>query len=86
MKNIILLAIGFLVLQFSEPSLVSQAVAACSDDPQQGVNWEGCRKRNLMLSGVDLRDANLQKTNFTSTDMRDSEFDNADFRKAAVHR
>ncbi len=86
MKKVILLAVSIILLQFSEPTLVNQAVAACADGPEQGVNWEGCRKSNLMLSGVNLNDANLQRTNIISTDMRGSKFDNADFRKAALVR
>ncbi|MEK6222738.1 MAG: pentapeptide repeat-containing protein [Chloroflexota bacterium] len=74
------------VLQFSEPILVKQAYAHCSSKPIPGVNWEGCRKRNLILSGTDLKNSNFRATNFTSTDMRRSEIDGANFRKAVVIR
>ena len=68
------------------PTHTTPVFAECADDAVKGVNWEGCRKRNLMLSGTDLRDANLQETNFTSTDMRGSQFDKADFHKAVLFR
>lgn len=86
MKKIFLFIAVASVLLFSPPAMVQFALAACSDDPGQGVNWEGCRKRNLMLSGTDLTRANLKETNLTSTDMRGSQFDGADFRKAVLFR
>ena len=66
--------------------IIMQAHAACGDSPGAGVNWEGCRKRNLVLSGTDLSNAQLKDTNFTSTDMRQSKFDGANFRKAVLLR
>lgn len=86
MKKIILLAFAMLALPVSGPLFVEQAFAACGDKPQPGVNWEGCRKRNLVLSGSDLKNANFKGTNFSSTDMRESEFDDADFRKSVLLR
>ncbi|MCP4073003.1 MAG: pentapeptide repeat-containing protein [Hyphomicrobiales bacterium] len=86
LKKIVLLAFAMFVLPVSSPLFIEQALAACGDDPEQGVNWEGCRKRNLMLSGNDLKKANFKGTNFSSTDMRKSEFDDADFRKSVLLR
>ena len=62
------------------------AFAECSDSPDKKVDWQGCRKRNLMLTDTNLEAANLKETNFTSTDMRNSHFDKADFFKAVLIR
>ena len=77
---------GFILGTLPKFDFIGQAHAACSDSPQEGVNWEGCRKRNLMLSGIDLRKAKLTKANFSSTDMRGSQLDGADFRKSVLLR
>lgn len=86
LKKIVLLAAALFAVHSSGTQFIAQANAACSDEPAQGVDWHDCRKRNLMLSGNDLKKANLENTNFTSTDMRDSEFDGANFRKSVLFR
>lgn len=87
MINKLFLMVFFLAALLSNGSgFVAEAQAGCTDDPVKGVNWEGCRKRNLMLSGTNMTEANLRKANLTSTDMRGSQFDGADFRKAELIR
>jgi uncharacterized protein YjbI with pentapeptide repeats len=80
------LILAFLSIQFSATYLIEKAYASCSDKPTQGVNWEGCRKRNLVLSGNDLRNGNFSQTNFASTDMRSTKIGGADFTKAVLIR
>jgi uncharacterized protein YjbI with pentapeptide repeats len=52
----------------------------------QSVNWAGCRKRNLILSGLDLRNGNFRQADFASTDMRETKIDGANFVKAVLIR
>jgi uncharacterized protein YjbI with pentapeptide repeats len=68
-------------------ALASPAAAVnCGASPQAGVNWQDCRKRNLMLDGVDLSRANLVEADFSSTDLRDTKLAASDFSKAALAR
>ena len=60
--------------------------ADCNADPSAGIDWSGCRKRNLIISGSDLSEANLSETDFTSTDLRKSGLDGADLSKATLLR
>lgn len=62
---------------FSAPAL-----AGCSDGPRAGVDWADCRKRNLILRGTTLTDANLFGTDLTSTDLRNTMLDSANMIKA----
>jgi uncharacterized protein YjbI with pentapeptide repeats len=86
LKKTVFAALIFLTLQISGAYLIDKAYADCSSKPVPGVNWESCRKRNLVLSGSDLRNGNFRQTNFASTDMRTSKIDGADFSKAALIR
>lgn len=62
--------------------LATPALAGCSDGPEKGVDWSECRKRNLILRGTTLTDANLADTDLTSTDLRDANLDGAEMTKA----
>ena len=62
--------------------LATPAIAGCSDGPREGVDWSECRKRNLILQGTTLTDANLATTDLTSTDLRDANLDGVDMTKA----
>jgi uncharacterized protein YjbI with pentapeptide repeats len=68
--------------------LPAQAVqaASCNDDPEPGIDWTDCRKRNLILSGSDLSGAKLVEADFTSTDLRSTTLEKADFSKATLLR
>ncbi|MEM9105231.1 MAG: pentapeptide repeat-containing protein [Pseudomonadota bacterium] len=61
--------------------LATPAAASCSDGPREGVDWSDCRKRNLILRGTTLTDANLADTDLTSTDLRDANLDGANMVK-----
>lgn len=86
MKKLLLLAFAVSAFSVANPVFVDQAQAACGDAAGPKVNWEGCRKRNLVLSGSDMRKANFKGTNFSSTDMRDSKFDDTEFQKSVLLR
>lgn len=58
----------------------------CRADPYPGVNWAGCGKRNLMLSGSDFTKAKLGDADLSFTDLRNSALDGADFTKAKLMR
>lgn len=68
------------------PGFVSVAYAGCDDDPSSGVDWSECRKRNLIMTGVDLSGANLLRSDLSSSDLRNSEFTGANFRKSNLVR
>ncbi|MEZ5791826.1 MAG: pentapeptide repeat-containing protein [Nitratireductor sp.] len=69
------------------PFAPSRAVAAeCDSSPKAGIDWSGCRKRNLILEGSDLSGAKLGDADFTSTDLRNASFENTDFSKATLVR
>jgi len=80
------IAAAFLSLAFSVPGFVKTAHAACSSKPAQGVDWAGCRTRNLLLSGNDLRQGKFRQTDFAASDMRMTKADAADFTKAVLIR
>ncbi|MCB1465248.1 MAG: pentapeptide repeat-containing protein [Nitratireductor sp.] len=67
------------------PASIANA-ADCNADPKPGIDWGGCRKRNLIIGGSDLSGANLSETDFTSTDLRKSGLDGADLSKANLLR
>lgn len=60
--------------------------ANCKASPTAGVDWQDCRKRNLILEGSDLSGGKLSDADFSSTDLRGTKLDSADFSKAALAR
>src|SRR4051794_25893257 len=58
--------------------------AACSDGVRPRVDWTGCSKRQLLLSGNDLSGAVMTKASLTSTDFRKSTFVGAKLIEADV--
>ena len=70
---------------FSAASLgAASAKPACSAAPAPGVDWTECDKKLIILSGNDLNGATLVCTDFTSTDLRDSNLMTANFEKATL--
>ena len=66
--------------------LVTPAHAGCDDDAAPGVDWSECRKRNLIMSGLDFSGANFLRADLSSSDLRDSNLSEADFTKANLVR
>lgn len=58
----------------------------CRADPAPGINWNGCGKRSLMLSGSNFERASLASADLSFTDLRDSNFNGADLTKAKLIR
>lgn len=60
--------------------------ADCDAAAKPGVDWSGCRKRNLIMDGSKLERAAMADADFTSTDLRNSNLVRADFSKATLVR
>ena len=71
---------------FTFGSLGTVAYAKCHASAAPGVDWQGCRKRNLILKGSDLSGSNFAGTDFTATDLRDTKLTAADLTKATMMR
>ncbi len=81
------LKLGTLALIAALFAPVPQAQATdCGDSAQAGVDWQDCRKRNLMLDGSDLSDSKLSGTDFSSTDLRHTKLMNSNLSKSALAR
>lgn len=65
---------------------MTPAHASCSDDAGQGVNWEDCRKRNLIMSGFDFSGSNFTRADLSSSDLRDTTLDGSSFEKTNLVR
>ena len=76
----------FLSSLFTFGSFGEPAYADCRSSKAPGVDWQGCRKRNLILKGSDLSDAKFAGTDFTATDMRETKLTAADLTKATMMR
>ena len=66
--------------------VIEARAADCSDSAEAGVDWQDCRKRNLMLDGSDLSDAQLSGTDFSSTDLRGTKLTKSNLSKSALAR
>lgn len=65
---------------------IAASAADCRAVPAANVDWQGCGKSKLMLSGSDLGGANLSETDLSLTDLRDSSLTGANLEKAALYR
>lgn len=75
------MTVFFATLMFGAGLPVQPALAGCSDYPAASVDWSGCRKRNIVLSGNDFTSGVFNGTDFAGSDLRDATFTNADFTK-----
>lgn len=66
--------------------VIEVRAADCSDGAEAGVDWQDCRKRNLMLDGSDLSEAQLSGTDFSSTDLRGTKLMKSNLSKSALAR
>ena len=66
--------------------LSGEAWAACDEEASPGVQWQGCRKRNLIMGGLDFTDANLSTSDFSSSDLRTITLNKANLYKANLTR
>ena len=62
------------------------ALAGCSDYPAAGVDWSGCRKRNIMMSDGDFSGANFKNIDMVASDLRKGNFEKVNFERAVMTR
>jgi uncharacterized protein YjbI with pentapeptide repeats len=72
-------------LQWASPR-AAHAASDCRASPGPKVDWQGCTKKNLMLSSNDFSNGNLRDVDLSFTDLRDSNFNGTDFTKAKLIR
>jgi len=58
----------------------------CGAYPSAKVDWSGCIKKNLMMSGNDFKGADLSEADFSLTDLRNNNFSGANLSKARFIR
>jgi len=56
----------------SENQSITSDEPECDIAPRPRINWSGCDFSDLVLKGIDLRFADLRKTNFTGSDLSGS--------------
>ncbi len=78
-----MMALMFLII---ESEATSALATDCRAQPAPYIDWQDCRKRNIILEGSDLSNANLGRTDFTSTDLREAILNVADLTKSTLVR
>ncbi|MEO0910055.1 MAG: pentapeptide repeat-containing protein [Pseudomonadota bacterium] len=64
----------------------TEAWAGCDEQARPGVQWEDCRKRNLIMQGTDFSGANMARSDLSSSDLRQIKLGKADMQKANLTR
>ena len=80
------LILGFVFVNFSTGFVPMAALAACSDNAGQGVNWQNCRKRNLIMDGFNFSGSDFTRADLSASDLRNSNFSNVKFVKTNLVR
>ena len=62
------------------------AHAGCDSDAAPGVDWSGCRKRNLILGAMDVSGATFDDADMIGSDLRGLQASGAKMRKAHLSR
>ncbi len=60
--------------------------ADCDSMPEPGLDWSECSKKNIMLDGSNLKDANLSGADLSVTGLPNSNLDGAQLEKANLMR
>jgi len=81
-----LLAVLLMPVYSASFGIATRAYAACEDPPSQGVDWEGCRKRNLIMADFNFSGANLSRADLSSSDLRNVRLIKANLQKANLVR
>lgn len=74
------------VLSLDPNFVTSSAHAACTDTAAPSVNWENCRKRNLIMDSFNFSGANFTKADLSASDLRNSTLAKAIFFKTNLVR
>ena len=85
---------GFVVITILAASIFSveynfitrSAHAACTDTAAPFVDWENCRKRNLIMDSFDFSGSNFTKSDLSASDLRNSNLTKAKFVKTNLVR
>ncbi|MGI2032246.1 pentapeptide repeat-containing protein [Rhizobium panacihumi] len=59
---------------------------SCGSSAAARVDWSGCVKKNLMMSGNDFQGANLSEADFSMTDLRNNNLNGANLQKSRIIR
>lgn len=84
-----LFAITFLATSILSPYpgfITRSAHAACTDTAAPSVNWENCRKRNLIMDNFDFSGSNFTRADLSSSDLRNSNLQKVRFLKTNLVR
>lgn len=81
-----IIALGLAFVSAPLPSAVVQSHAACDDTAGPGVNWQNCRKRNLIMDSFNFSGSDFTRTDLSASDLRNSNFSNAKFVKTNLVR
>lgn len=66
--------------------ITRSAHAACTDTAAPSVNWENCRKRNLIMDNFNFSGSNFTRADLSASDLRNSNFQKAMFFKTNLAR
>ena len=80
------LILGFVFVSLTPGFMPMTAFAACSDNAGEGVNWQNCRKRNLIMDGFNFSGSDFTRADLSASDLRNSKFTNAKFVKTNLVR
>src|SRR5262245_46910604 len=78
---------GALVAALAVAAADGPALAgSCSSDAGPRIDWSGCSKSRLMLTGIDFAGSNFEGANLTGTDFKGSTLDGSGFYKSDISR
>ena len=80
------LILGFGLVNFSPVFISAAAHASCNDSAGPSVNWQNCRKRNLIMDGFNFSGSDFTRTDFSASDLRNSNLSNSKFVKTNLMR
>jgi len=82
LKLVLLFALAYAGLGLNMPP----ALASCSSSAGPGVDWQDCRKRNLIMTDFDFSGANFSRADLSSSDLRRTQLNGANLEKTALDR
>lgn len=78
--------LGAATFGISPNLIIGTAHAACNDTAGPSVDWQNCRKRNLIMDGFDFSGANFTRTDLSASDLRNSNLTKVTFVKTNLVR
>ncbi|MEM7070025.1 MAG: pentapeptide repeat-containing protein [Pseudomonadota bacterium] len=80
------IAVSTLAVLQTAPFTVGSSLADCSVTAGPEIDWQGCRKSSLVMTGTDFRGSNMSRADFSSSDLGDAVFDESDLTKTNLVR